>query len=128
MFSFPSNINIKICSKNQIEAITSEGLVVRGTNVGSVLKSIALHYSEIDEHKASQHHNGFTVGQSVVIKPQKRQKIVDASGVVEGFPETITDKIGTIESFDIYTMSSLNVYINIDGVLYRGSTQDIKMV
>lgn len=128
MFNFPSNISIKVCSKNKIEASTPDGVVFRGSNLGLVLKEVTSHYANLDEVEFKRHQDGFTVGQKVTIHLQKGSKVIDASGCVEGFPSILNGKIGVIESFDIYTMSNLNVSVNIDGVLYRGSTQDIKAI
>ena len=120
----PQNIQIEYV-KGHIIASTPDGVVGRGVSLEQALKAIVAHYRHLDEQAAKQHHHNFSVGNTVRIRAPRGQRIIDASGYPEGFPESVIDRVGVIESFDIHTMSILDVSVRINDKIYRGSTQDL---
>ena len=120
----PQNINIEYAA-GRVIASTSDGVVGQGVSLEQALKAIVAHYRHLDEQAAQQHHRNLSVGNTVRIRAPRGQRIIDASGYPEGFPESVIDQVGVIESFDIHTMSILDVSVRIDNKIYRGSTQDL---
>lgn len=120
----PQNINIEYAAGHVI-ASTADGIVGQGFSLEQALKSIVAHYRHLDEQAARQHHRNFSIGNTVRIRAPRGQRIMDASGCPEGFPESVIDQVGIIESFDIHTMSTLDVFVRINDKIYRGSTQDL---